>query len=165
MTLQSGPGVRRICNFTRYLAAMAADCNARDFTQCLRTTALNFATVEYKFFFTLRDMWCLLPISPGSRLAAVIGGTRFISINTGAALSVPVVAIQKRVTVGDTHIFWWPLARNQNEEGISRPPFVVTPPLFMLSAREENSMRVVYTGGPLPADGERSFTLVSPPLR
>lgn len=74
------------------------------------------------------------------------------------ALSVPVSNHSEASWLIDTHILpggRWPGTKNEG----NITPFVVTPPLFMLSARQENSMRVVYTGGPLPADRESLFTL------
>ncbi|MBV7406160.1 molecular chaperone [Enterobacter sp. ENT03] len=41
----------------------------------------------------------------------------------------------------------------------SKPPFIVTPPLFRLEAQADNSLRIVYTGGALPADRESVFWL------
>ena len=39
----------------------------------------------------------------------------------------------------------------------SRGPFVVTPPLFRLNAKQENTLRISYTGGELPKDKESVF--------
>lgn len=45
----------------------------------------------------------------------------------------------------------------ENSDGKTRGPFVVTPPLFRLNAKEENSLRISYTGGKLPQDKESVF--------
>lgn len=45
------------------------------------------------------------------------------------------------------------------EKELSKPPFVVTPPLFRLNPDAENSLRLVYTGAALPADRESVFWL------
>ncbi|MBA4823476.1 molecular chaperone [Pantoea ananatis] len=37
--------------------------------------------------------------------------------------------------------------------------FIVTPPLFRLESKTQNSVRVIYTGKPLPADRESMFWL------
>lgn len=42
---------------------------------------------------------------------------------------------------------------------VSRPPFVVTPPLFRLEPGKENVLRVVRVGGDLPDDRESVFWL------
>lgn len=110
-----------------------------------------------KFFLRCAIYWCLLPIS-WAQAGVVIGGTRFIYHAGAPALSVPVSNHSEASWLIDTHILpggRWPGTKNEG----NITPFVVTPPLFMLSARQENSMRVVYTGGPLPADRESLFTL------
>lgn len=88
----------------------------------------------------------------------VIGGTRFIYHAAAAALSVPVSNRSDAPWLINTYILSggrWPGAKSEGKGA----PFVVTPPLFMLSARQENTLRVVYTGEPLPADRESLFTL------
>lgn len=110
-----------------------------------------------KFFLRCAIYWCLLPIS-WAQAGVVIGGTRFIYHAGAPALSVPVSNRSEASWLIDTHILpggRWPGTKNEG----NIMPFVVTPPLFMLSARQENSMRVVYTGAPLPADRESLFTL------
>lgn len=110
-----------------------------------------------KFFLRCAIYWCLLPIS-WAQAGVVIGGTRFIYHADAPALSVPVSNHSEASWLIDTHILpggRWPGTKNEG----NITPFVVTPPLFMLSARQENSMRVVYTGEPLPADRESLFTL------
>ncbi|EDZ2176333.1 pili/flagellar-assembly chaperone [Salmonella enterica] len=110
-----------------------------------------------KFFLRCAIYWCLLPIS-WAQAGVVIGGTRFIYHAGAPALSVPVSNRSEASWLIDTHILpggRWPGTKNEG----NIMPFVVTPPLFMLSARLENSMRVVYTGAPLPADRESLFTL------
>jgi fimbrial chaperone protein len=42
-------------------------------------------------------------------------------------------------------------------DGKSRGPFVVTPPLFRLNAKQENTLRISYTGSELPSDKESIF--------
>lgn len=42
-------------------------------------------------------------------------------------------------------------------DGKSRGPFVVTPPLFRLNAKQENILRISYMGGELPSDKESIF--------
>lgn len=45
-------------------------------------------------------------------------------------------------------------------EGVSgRAPFVITPPLFRLDAKQNNILRVVRAGGALPGDKESLFWL------
>ena len=42
-------------------------------------------------------------------------------------------------------------------DGKTRGPFIVTPPLFRLDARTEQSLRIVWSGGALPLDRESLF--------
>lgn len=48
---------------------------------------------------------------------------------------------------------------NGTQTETSKPPFIVTPPLFRLDAQADNSLRIVYTGAALPADCESVFWL------
>lgn len=48
---------------------------------------------------------------------------------------------------------------NFNEADKSKPPFIVTPPLFRLDAGKENILRVIRTGGSLPDDRESMYWL------
>ncbi|CAM3793873.1 MULTISPECIES: fimbrial biogenesis chaperone [Rahnella] len=52
---------------------------------------------------------------------------------------------------------------NNGPDGLQKssvtPPFVVTPPLFRLNAGEDNSLRIIRTGGILPEDRESLFWL------
>lgn len=45
----------------------------------------------------------------------------------------------------------------ENLDGKTRAPFVVTPPLFRLNAKEENNLRITYTGKELSQDKESVF--------
>lgn len=40
-----------------------------------------------------------------------------------------------------------------------KAPFLITPPLFRLDAKQENVLRIIRTGGNLPADRESLFWL------
>jgi len=41
----------------------------------------------------------------------------------------------------------------------AKAPFLITPPLFRLDAKEDNVLRVVRTGGNLPGDRESLYWL------
>ncbi|MCL7707702.1 molecular chaperone, partial [Enterobacter kobei] len=41
----------------------------------------------------------------------------------------------------------------------AKAPFMVTPPLFRLAAHQDNTLRVVRTGGTLPEDRESLYWL------
>ncbi|MBE4893089.1 molecular chaperone [Enterobacter asburiae] len=49
-------------------------------------------------------------------------------------------------------------AETQNG-GADKAPFIVTPPLFRLEANQQNTLRIVRTGGNLPEDRESLFWL------
>lgn len=55
----------------------------------------------------------------------------------------------------------------EDEHGHKNKDFIVTPPLYVLEANKENTLRVVYTGHNLPQDRESMFwanVKVIPPL-
>ncbi|MBV8044838.1 fimbria/pilus periplasmic chaperone [Pluralibacter sp.] len=101
----------------------------------------------------------LLLFSTLAQAGVVIGGTRFVYPGAKASISVPVrnkslmpFLINARVTVGGE----WPGAA---QAGGEPAPFVITPPLFVIQPQRENTLRIIYTGGALPADRESLFTL------
>lgn len=90
------------------------------------------------------------------RAAIVVNGTRVvypadkreitISIrNTGETPSL----VQAWLDAGDPH----------SKPGESKVPFILTPPLFRLDPTKVQSLRLVYTHDPLPADRESLFWL------
>jgi P pilus assembly chaperone PapD len=44
-------------------------------------------------------------------------------------------------------------------KNLAKAPFLITPPLFRLDAKEDNVLRVVHTGGNLPEDRESLYWL------
>lgn len=46
-----------------------------------------------------------------------------------------------------------------NDPKGTKPPFVVTPPLFRLDAGKSNALRIIYSGADLPQDRESLFWL------
>ena len=44
-------------------------------------------------------------------------------------------------------------------KNLAKAPFLITPPLFRLDAKEDNVLRVVRTGGNLPEDRESLYWL------
>lgn len=45
----------------------------------------------------------------------------------------------------------------ENLHDSNKAPFIITPPLFRLDADQENTLRIIHTGGQLPADKESAF--------
>ncbi|CAM3249981.1 putative fimbrial chaperone YcbF [Klebsiella spallanzanii] len=108
-----------------------------------------------KFLFYL---FLLLSVTQ-ARAGVVIGGTRFIYSAQMPTLSIPVSNTSADDWLIDSHIQSaqrWPGAAIAP---VSKPPFIITPPLFRLAAGQENTLRVTWTGVRLPADRESLFTL------
>ncbi|MBD8109368.1 MULTISPECIES: fimbria/pilus periplasmic chaperone [Erwiniaceae] len=58
------------------------------------------------------------------------------------------------VTNSDSHERYLIQAWVENDQGQRDHNFVVTPPLFAAAPKSENTLRIVYTGKPLPRDRE-----------
>lgn len=58
------------------------------------------------------------------------------------------------VTNSDSHERYLIQAWVENSQGQRAREFIVTPPLFAAAPKSENTLRIVYTGKPLPADRE-----------
>lgn len=89
----------------------------------------------------------------------VIGGTRFIYHAERTTLSVPLRNTSESDWLVDSHVLSggrWPGADNLSPR---KQPFVVTPPLFLLRAGQENTLRVAWSGEALAQDHETLFTL------
>lgn len=103
-------------------------------------------------------MILLLSVS-AARAGVVIGGTRFIYHAQMPTLSVALSNTSSESWLIDSHVQSaqrWPGAA---VAAATRPPFIITPPLFRLAAGQENKLRVSWTGDELPADRESLFTL------
>jgi len=98
----------------------------------------------------------LLAAAPRATAGVVVDGTRVVypaakrevTININNPGSVPSL-VQAWLDAGD------PRAK----PGDSKVPFVLTPPLFRLDPTKVQSLRLVYTHDPLPADRESVFWL------
>lgn len=111
-----------------------------------------------KLILRLATIGLLLSLSP-ARAGVVIGGTRFIYPAGASSLSVPLRNTSATSWLINSHIqsaVRWPGA---DPTPVASPPFIVTPPLFLLAAGQENTLRLVYSGGSLPNDRESLFTL------
>ncbi|MCL1162081.1 molecular chaperone [Shewanella chilikensis] len=83
----------------------------------------------------------------------VVGGTRVVYDGAKRETSISVNNPEK---VNPYLIQSWVDEDNLHS---GKAPFIVTPPLFRLDAGQENILRIVYTGGQLPADRESVFWL------
>lgn len=107
----------------------------------------------------------LIGLSPFlSHAGVVVGATRFIygsAQRNGISFSVKntdalAYLIQAKVLADD----------GKNTAGSvpnyavnSQSPFIISPPLFRLKANEENTLRIIRTGGDIPVDHESLFSL------
>jgi chaperone protein EcpD len=93
---------------------------------------------------------------PGASAGVVVNGTRVVypaakrevTISIHNAGETPSL-VQAWLDAGDPHA----------KPGESKVPFVMTPPLFRLDPTKSQSLRLVYTQDPLPADRESLFWL------
>jgi len=98
----------------------------------------------------------LFTAAPRAAAGVVVDGTRVVypaakrevTINIDNPGSVPSL-VQAWLDAGDPHA----------RPGDSKVPFVLTPPLFRLDPTKVQSLRLVYTHDPLPADRESLFWL------
>ncbi|MDE9497895.1 molecular chaperone [Xenorhabdus bovienii] len=82
----------------------------------------------------------------------VIGGTRIVYISDRKEASISISNPEKDVSY---LIQSWV----QDENNETKVPFIITPPLFKLTAGNENILRIVKTGKNLPNDKESLFWL------
>ena len=54
---------------------------------------------------------------------------------------------------------WLVQSWTDNGDEKTRGPFIITPPLFRLDPQKEQSLRITWTGAPLPTDRESLFYL------
>lgn len=80
------------------------------------------------------------------------GATRLIYSESASQASLP-------VTNSDSHERYLIQAWVENEQGQRAREFIVTPPLFTAAPKSENTLRVVYSGKPLPQDREVVYWL------
>ncbi|WP_202300858.1 fimbrial biogenesis chaperone [Dryocola clanedunensis] len=90
-----------------------------------------------------------------SQASVIIGGTRVIYDGSKKETS---VSISNPTEAGKSGVFLVQSWVEVDESG-GRAPFIVTPPLFRINASQENILRIVRTGGTLPADRESIFWL------
>lgn len=97
-----------------------------------------------------------LTFAPHAHAGVVVDGTRVVypaakrevTINISNSSSAPSL-VQAWLDAGDPHA----------KPGDAKVPFVLTPPLFRLDPTKVQSLRLVYTHDPLPADRESLFWL------
>jgi chaperone protein EcpD len=98
----------------------------------------------------------LFSTAPRVRAAIIVDGTRVVypaakrevTVNIRNGSETPSL-VQAWLDSGDPH----------SKPGESKVPFVLTPPLFRVDPTKMQSLRLVYTHDPLPADRESLFWL------
>jgi len=104
----------------------------------------------YSFLAASVLMVATLPATAG----VIIGGTRVVYDGARKEASISVKNPEK---IAPYLIQSW--VENIKGANTSKPPFIVTPPLFRLDAGKENILRIVRTGGNLPTDRESLYWL------
>lgn len=79
-----------------------------------------------------------------------VGRTRIIYDANKKEIALP-------LTNNDSELPWLIQAWADTGDGKTRAPFIVTPPLFRLDPLKEQSLRITWTGAPLPEDRESLF--------
>lgn len=83
-----------------------------------------------------------------------LGATRVIYPQGDKQVSLPVI----NSSTDNTFLIQSWIA---NVEGVKSPDFILTPPLFVIHPKKENTLRIMYVGPDLPADRETVFYLNS----
>lgn len=81
-----------------------------------------------------------------------VGRTRIIYDANKKEVALPLTNTERELP-------WLIQAWADNGDGKTRAPFIVTPPLFRLDPLKEQSLRITWTGTPLPEDRESLFYL------
>lgn len=108
----------------------------------------------HKFLF-----FALLMAAASAQAGVVIGGTRFIYPQGRQSVDIPVSNNSAQPWLINSKILSAQRWKGAETVATSDTPFVVTPPLFELAAGQENTVRLIRTATPLPADRESLFTL------
>ncbi len=90
-------------------------------------------------------------IAKSSIAGVIIGGTRVIYDSRKKEASISVINPDK---VTPYLIQSWVEKESTHE---SQAPFIITPPLFRLNAGQENTLRIIFTGGRLSSDRESQY--------
>jgi P pilus assembly chaperone PapD len=103
-------------------------------------------------------LWLTL-LSVHATAGVVIGGTRFIYSEGVSSLSIPLRNTSASAWLISSHIqsaSRWAGAENASSPASS---WWVTPPLFTLAGGQENTLRIIHSGPPLPENRESLMTL------
>lgn len=96
----------------------------------------------------------LLSIAQTSWAGVVVGGTRVVFDGSKKESSISVKNSEKT-----TPFLVQSWVEDRSTGVAQKAPFIVTPPLFRLNPEQENSLRIIRTGGALSEDKESVFWL------
>lgn len=96
----------------------------------------------------------LLSIAQTSWAGVVVGGTRVVFDGSKKESSISVKNSEK-----NTPFLIQSWVEDRSTGAVQKAPFIVTPPLFRLNPEQENSLRIIRTGGSLSEDKESVFWL------
>lgn len=94
----------------------------------------------------------LLLITSAAHAGITIGGTRVVYLENKKESSIAITNPDNL----DYLVQSWVETEGKVRE---KAPFLITPPLFRLDAKQNNVLRIIRTGGNLPADRESLFWL------
>jgi chaperone protein EcpD len=94
--------------------------------------------------------------APRAAAGVVINGTRVVYLATKREVTIDLHNPGNTPSLVQA---WLDTGDPRSKPGESKVPFVMTPPLFRLDPTKSQSLRLVYTHDPLPADRESLFWL------
>ena len=124
-------------NLTKYAARMAVTARSRRWLPVMAVLALGINAA--------------IPAQAGG---IALGATRVIYPQGAKQVSLPVTNSSE----SDTFLIQSWVA---NADGNKSSDFILTPPLFVMHPKKENTLRIMYVGGDLPTDRESVFYLNS----
>jgi chaperone protein EcpD len=98
----------------------------------------------------------LAACSGAADASVVIGGTRVVFPAAGGEVTVRLNNNGEQPALVEA---WIDAGNPDSTPDTARVPFLITPPLFRMNAGKGQSLRIVYTGQPLPKDRESLFWL------
>ncbi|THD08385.1 fimbrial biogenesis chaperone [Rhodanobacter lindaniclasticus] len=98
----------------------------------------------------------LAAFSGAADASVVIGGTRVVFPAAGGEVTVRLNNNGEQPALVEA---WIDAGNPDSTPDTARVPFLITPPLFRMNAGKGQSLRIVYTGQPLPTDRESLFWL------
>ena len=110
-----------------------------------------------KFFFVIATIFIFFP--PMANASVNIGGTRVIFEEGKRDASIIVYSSADETSPHLIQSFVDNAGEKGNIKNASKPPFIVTPPLFRLEPGKENTIKIIRVGGELAKDRESVFWL------